>query len=120
MLPESGCHIWMGTVINSGYGHIRIYGKTKLAHRASWEAKNGSIPKGQQVLHKCDVKLCINPNHLFTGSQKENMADMHNKGRSAGGVKVGHKHSTETIIKIKHGNLKFQENKRKDNFNGNV
>lgn len=84
--PNSGCWIWLGSVAwnKSGmaYGKIRLNALKKgLAHRFSWMAFHGRIPKGKFVLHKCDVTLCVNPLHLFLGNHRENMADMVFKGR---------------------------------------
>lgn len=87
---ESDCWIWTGHIQNSGYGMITINKKNFLAHRLSYEAFIGKIPKGINVCHKCDVKLCCNPEHLFLGTQKENIADCIKKGRhlSPGSGKV--------------------------------
>lgn len=52
-----------------------------LAHRLSWQIANGSIPDGLQVLHHCDNGACIRPDHLFVGTQADNMRDMDAKGR---------------------------------------
>jgi hypothetical protein len=58
-------------------------------HRAAWIAENGSIPEGLSVLHKCDVPACINLDHLFLGTNADNLADMAAKGRSCRGEKNG-------------------------------
>ncbi len=78
--PYSGCWLWIAGRTTAGYGTLRI-GKTKYAHRLSWEIHHGSIPKGISVLHKCDTPACVNPDHLFLGTGKDNMADCVKKGR---------------------------------------
>ena len=80
--PETGCHKWTAG-LNKGYGQFRHAGKIKRAHRVAWELANGEIPKGLLVLHKCDVPECVNPDHLFLGTQKENMQDCSKKDRVA-------------------------------------
>lgn len=82
--PEE-CWEWTGSKSEFGYGQTRqiinANGRTTLAHRVSWELKHGPIPNDQWVLHKCDNPPCVNPDHLFIGSQKDNMQDCKSKGR---------------------------------------
>lgn len=75
-IPESGCWIWMKGTSPDGYGKIKYKQKTIRAHRFSWMAHRGKIPKWKFVLHKCDIKLCVNPDHLFIGTNDDNMKDM--------------------------------------------
>ena len=75
------CWLWTGCKHSDGYGHIRDGRKVMSAHRIAWELVYGSIPTGQYICHHCDVPACVNPNHLFIGSQKDNMDDMNAKGR---------------------------------------
>lgn len=78
---SGGCWFWIGA--KSGkYGGFYISGKMYRAHRVSWELNNGYIPNGLFVLHKCDKPKCVNPAHLWVGTQKENVQDMVRKGRS--------------------------------------
>lgn len=79
--PNSGCLLWLGHSNQEGYGLLWARDTTVLAHRLSWELANGPIPEGLLCLHKCDVPSCINPAHLFLGSNKDNMADRRRKGR---------------------------------------
>ncbi len=79
------CWLWTGAIGGNsrspGQPQIRIAGKTRLANRVVWELTYGTIPKGMCVLHKCDVPRCLNPNHLFLGTQADNIRDMDEKGR---------------------------------------
>lgn len=78
-VSDAGCWEWRKHT--DRYGIIRVAGKSKKAHRVSWEAFNGPIPDGLNVLHKCDNTRCINPDHLFLGTQADNVADCKAKGR---------------------------------------
>lgn len=80
-ITESGCWIWTGLLSNSGYGKIGDDYKTYSTHRYSYTLYKGEIPKGKLVLHSCDTKECCNPNHLFLGTQSDNIKDMYNKNR---------------------------------------
>jgi hypothetical protein len=77
----SGCWLWKFGRTTAGYGFKRINKKFYYAHRLSWELKNGPIPKGLFVCHKCDNPPCANPDHLFVGTCKENVWDALKKGR---------------------------------------
>lgn len=79
--PNTGCWLWDGAVSTSGYGSMWASGRTRTASRVSYEEFVGPIPNGQQVLHKCDVRSCVNPDHLFIGSHNDNMRDKVLKGR---------------------------------------
>lgn len=81
--PNSGCWLWVGgTRDKRGYGNwIRQGFDTRSAHRISWMMHKGPIPDGLHVLHKCDVTLCVNPEHLFLGTNQDNIDDKVRKGR---------------------------------------
>lgn len=80
---KTGCWEWQGTITgNNGYGSMRIPGKqTAYVHRLSYVLYKGPIPVGMKVLHKCDNPICINPDHLFLGTQLENIHDRDQKNR---------------------------------------
>ena len=76
------CWLWTaGTRGKTGYGAFRLNDKVVDAHRVSYELHNGVIPEGVYVCHTCDNRLCVNPNHIFLGSPKDNWKDGFDKGR---------------------------------------
>ena len=79
--PNSGCWLWTAAYGRRGYGLIWDGKRLAIAHRVSWEMHRGEIPAGLKVLHKCDVPPCVNPEHLFLGTQKDNVDDMLAKQR---------------------------------------
>lgn len=75
--------MWTARTNPKGYGYTSDNGKMRTAHRASYEIFIGPIPDGDQVLHTCDTPSCVNPKHLFLGSNQDNVDDRVAKGRSA-------------------------------------
>lgn len=74
-VTESGCHLWTANIGKDGYGKIKVNGKTVRAHRMTWQLANGEIPSDALILHKCDVKSCVNPDHLYAGTYSDNAID---------------------------------------------
>jgi len=112
----NGCIEWTGATNRGangqgGYGKMRVGSKIVLAHRLAWELSNGPIPDGLEVCHKCDVRLCCNPEHLFLGTHRENMHDLKAKGRpqpTNGNERKthcpqGHEYVGDNVIRTKNG-----------------
>lgn len=100
---QNGCWEWTRGTRN-GYGVVSFQGSNVPAHRASWIAKNGAIPSGLVVCHRCDNPPCVNPDHLFLGTSTDNNRDMLAKGR------MKHNHAGKTHCK--HGHEFTAENTR--------
>lgn len=104
---EERCWLWTAYKNESGYGQIRVGGKAYLAHRFAWQLINGEIPEGLHVLHNCpdgDNPACVNPKHMFLGTQIDNNLDMKLKGRARQGHVLGEQHHKAklTADKVKH------------------
>lgn len=90
-LSPRGCWLWNCYIQSEGYGQIGRKGKRYLAHRLAWLVCKGPIPEGLLVRHTCDVRNCVNPDHLFLGTHKDNSQDMIAKGRDHNVFSKGHK-----------------------------
>ena len=102
--PNSGCWIWIKEInIQTGYGVlITQYKRTRKknsAHRISWMLYRGPIPDGLHVLHRCDTRCCVNPEHLFLGTNNDNIRDMRSKNRHCKGESAGLVKLTESAVR---------------------
>jgi hypothetical protein len=118
-VPIAGCWIWTGTITSRGYGQLLSNNKKMYAHRAAFEAFVGDIPEGMVVCHTCDNVHCVNPDHLFLGTQKDNLQDMKEKGRSTAGEKNKQSKLSEDDVKaikhwLNHGVSEYQLSKSFD------
>jgi hypothetical protein len=105
-LAENGCWEWVGYFGSGGYGMMSRNGKNARAHRVSYEAYKGSIPKGMVIRHTCDNPACINPDHLVLGTQQENVADRESRNRrNVKGEQIGTaKLSEADVVNIRMSN----------------
>jgi hypothetical protein len=101
------CWLWTASTWRNGYGQFRVQlpggaGKQKTcgAHQVAYAVSHGSIPLGAHVLHKCDVKRCCNPQHLFVGTHADNMRDASAKGRLSVQRPSGQKVTDEQIAEM--------------------
>jgi hypothetical protein len=103
LVDESSCWEWTAGKFSNGYGALWLDGKMQKAHRGAWTLVNGSIPKGEGhhgtcVLHRCDNRACVRPDHLFLGSNADNVRDMTKKGRVARGEASGRSKLTSADV----------------------
>lgn len=75
----TGCWHWIGSFNSKNYGQLQVNGKRVATHRLSWIIRHGFVPHGLFVCHKCDVKSCVNPDHLFLGTPLDNTRDFEAK-----------------------------------------
>lgn len=109
--PTSGCWLWLGALNNRGYGVFArsAYGhagQVTYAHRFSLARQLGELPEGACALHTCDNRACVNPDHLYPGSKKDNTADMLRRGRARGwprGLPTWRDGKKLTLSEARHG-----------------
>jgi len=94
---KSKCWIWSGWKNKDGYGMKRVSYKGERVHRLAWEIAYGKIPPSMQICHHCDNRACFNPDHLFMGTNLDNMRDRDSKGRSSGYQPRGENHSLSKL-----------------------
>lgn len=93
--PNSGCWLWIGLLHEGGYGEFRLpcKGRRIRAHVYSYQIHKGKVPPGKFVLHTCDMRPCVNPDHLYAGTKKQNTADAIRRNR----FPVGEAHSATKL-----------------------
>lgn len=89
LVPFCGCRLWYGGSVPAGYGVMHYEGRQQYAHRVAWQLRNGAIPAGHVVLHRCDTPACVNVDHLRLGTHQDNVNDKMEKGRWRGGAPCG-------------------------------
>jgi len=109
--PETNCWVWQRSVYSGGYGAIGDDGRIKLAHRVAYESLVGPIPPDTQVLHSCDNRRCINPEHLRLGTNDDNVKDALARSRY-----VGRRLSIEDVLYIRENPMGISQSKLADKF----
>lgn len=95
-----GCWVWTASQKERGYGQYFIKGKMHRAHRLAWTLCGKELPaRPLELAHRCDNRLCVNPEHLFVATHEENMADCYAKGRQAKGAKIHFATLTEEQVR---------------------
>ena len=108
--PNTGCWLWLLRTDRDGYGQIEVRSKTAKAHRIAYEAFVGPIAEGAYVLHSCDTPCCINPDHLSTGTQADNMREAVARKRTASGERHGlRKHPERAARGDRNGMRRYPE-----------
>lgn len=99
---DEDCWLWKAAKDSCGYGRMSVNNTNSTMHRLSFELHKGSIPSGMLVCHTCDTPSCVNPSHLFLGTEKDNMRDMKSKGRDTGSQVThcanGHEYTPENTL----------------------
>lgn len=101
VVKTASCWLWTGHIHKkTGYGNLSYHGKQQGAHRVAYQIAVGPIPDWMSVLHRCDVRACVRPDHLFLGTQADNIEDMQKKNRGSFGEKRWSARLSEEAIRI--------------------
>lgn len=114
---DSECWLWHGAQNSHGYGHLTYQQRNYPAHRFAYLITHGCIPEGYFICHRCDVRNCVNPAHLFLGTSADNLHDMWNKGRGKHQVYPGNanpkaKLTDEQVMEIRQSDAKGMTGKQ--------
>ncbi len=112
---QSGCWNWTAYLHASGYGVMKYNGRSELAHRVSWMIHRGTIPTKLQILHKCNNRKCVNPEHLYLGTQYDNVQDAIQAGTHTSVHSARYKAALEQIVRTCKSPCKY--NNRGDTAN---
>lgn len=111
----NGCWVWTGAKNKLGYGQFHHMGKVRLAHRVSWFFETGELLEPAiKLCHRCDNRSCVNPSHLFKGTQAENVADMISKGRARKRGLPGERNSQAKLTAVDVDKIRRDHRKQKD------
>lgn len=97
---SNDCWLWTGSKYSDGYGRTKRFKKYRLCHKISYELHKGPVPIGIFVCHSCDIRSCVNPNHLWLGTHNDNMKDMVKKKRSKNGIMRGEKNPMAILFEV--------------------
>ena len=118
-VKSDGCWLWQAGHFSNGYGSFNVNGRDCRAQRMAWVLYVGAIPEGLFVLHRCDVRECVNPAHLFLGSAADNVTDMVQKSRQAHGDTHGSRTKPERLARgAAHGSRTKPERVARGDQNG--
>lgn len=95
---QGGCIVWTRYVRPAGYGQLGVGRRVLDVHRVSYALAHGDVPTGMSVLHRCDVRRCFHPDHLYAGTHADNMRDMYARGREARGFMLPHTRLSEEQV----------------------